>query len=182
MFTLRVVLIVLISAANSFAATNTKLLLHGNSKETGWGTAAWVILPNLGAGVTPTVVVAGVRYNSSAWWVETMAGALVVDHDARTLFDVRASYDRLAPVHFWSNVQVFPDDGQGYLYADSNVDISPNLKLGVESENQLFPGAPDDWSIGPRVVVPFDKLALIAAHQWHARGGRVTWLRAVINF
>lgn len=182
MFALRVALLVLLSASVSLATTNTKLLLHGASHDEGWGTAGWVILPNLGTGVTPTVAVAGVRYNATAWWFEAMTGALVIDHEARALLDVRVSYDALAPVHFWANSQVFPDNGQAYLYLDSNVDIAPSLKLGMESENQLFPGAPDDWSIGPRVVAPFGDFTLIAAHQWHSDGSRVIWLRAVINF
>lgn len=182
MFALRVALLVLLSASVSFATTNTKILLHGASKEQGWGTAGWVILPNLGNGTTPTIVVAGARYTTPKWWLETMTGALVIDHEARALLDVRASYDRLAPIHFWSNAQVFPDDGQGYLYVDSNVDISPSFKLGFESENQFFPDAIDDWSIGPRMVVPFDGLALIAAHQWHSDGSQLLWLRAVVNF
>ncbi len=174
---------VLASSARA-TTTNTKLLLHGASKEQGqgWGTAGWVILPNLGTPNSPTVVVAGPRFTAEGWWVEGMGGALVVDHEARALLDARAAYDRLAPIHFWSNVQLFPDNGQSYVYVDTNVDVTTSLKLGVESENQFYLDAPDDWSIGPRIVLPLGAMKLIATHQWHSQGGNVTWIRAAVDF
>jgi hypothetical protein len=163
------------------AATNTKLLLHGASEAPGWGTAGWLILPNLGQGSSPTVAVAGARYNASDWWVETMGGVLVEENNHRGLVDLRASYDNAAPVHLWSNVQLFPSDGQGYLYGDVNVDLTSFIRVGVESENSFFPGARDDWSIGPRFAIPFGDFAMIGAYQWHAKEN-VVWIRGVVDF
>lgn len=174
-----------VSPATAADLCNTKLLLHGTktvSDSSSFGFAGWFILPNPGSGTVVAVV--GPRYTAKSGWVEVMAGFVSKKQRGEFLFDLRASYDRFAPIHFWTNVEYFPQTHNGYLYLDVNYDIRSLGKIGLETENTFLSGGADNLSVGPRVVVPFTRqFSMIGAYQFHSHGNQnQAWARAVVNF
>ncbi len=164
---------------------NTKVLIHGtklSSDSSSFGLAGWFILPNPGNGVVVTI--AGPRYSAESGSIEVMFGVKSVKQVGEPFIDLRASYDACTPFHYWTNIEYFPKSGNWYLYLDANLDLGTLVKVGVESENTLNASAPDDLSIGPRIVIPFTKqFSMVGAYQFHSQGNPCqTWARAVVNF
>ncbi|MFH2097350.1 MAG: hypothetical protein ABII24_02305 [bacterium] len=170
--------------------TNTKLLLHATqpvTEESIWQTASWVIVPNF-TSPSKAVIVAGPRYQAKDWWVETNVGALIVEpgqvgqRERLTIFDLRASFDALDPIHFGVNMQQIPSKEYWYTYLEVNYRL-PFCLVGIETEND-HPLGQDNLSIGPRMVLPLAKgnMVLVGSYQFHDRGEDQVWFRTVINF
>jgi len=114
-----------------------------------------------------------------------MAGTFTKDQAGELAFDFRASYDGFDPIHLWTNVEYFPKTDSWYTYLDANYRIGKLGLIGIETENMHFPSKDDDWSAGPRVVLPLSegRLVLIGAYQFHnGKNSNQVWTRAVLNF
>jgi len=160
---------------------NSRLLIHGTKSITGpWSWAGWSVLPNYAADPSKVLVVTGPRYEGKNWWLETMAGFLIVDQEGKGLIDIRASYDVLDPFHFWGEIICFPKKKDPwYTYGEVNYKLPVVGLLGLETENSH-----PDYSWGPHLVIPLgDHLTLVGVYQFHPRSGETdqVWFRTVIN-
>lgn len=160
------------------ATFNSRLLIHGIKPIAGpWGWAGWSVFPNYAADPSKALLVTGPRYEGKGWWVETMAGVLIVDQEGKGLTDIRTSYDVLDPFHFWGEIIYFPKKmNPWFTYLEINYELSAVGLLGLETEN-----VPPDYSWGPHLVIPLgNHLTIVGVYQFHPDIDQV-WFRTVIN-
>lgn len=181
--------------AQAKASVHTKILFHSQKEiAKGWGTAGWLVMPDISSNGR-VLMVAGLRYNSpKAWWIEVMPGAVagkdaLGQMDKMWLVDIRFSPPALGK-HFthWTNVEWVDlpklSAGRYYLYyqLDANLPLSLG-KIGLETENTFKPGK-DSLSFGPHIILAVSKNMKIAtAYQWHRKfEGNQWWFRTVFDF
>ncbi len=178
--------------AGELTQYHTKIIVHSTKlistvgdtpvkSDSTWQLTSWVITPDVGHG--PIFMMAGLHYQRTNWWLEAITGPKIQNGEGEWTIDVRGSYDGFKPIHCWSNAEYYVNTHNWYWYADANLEIGTLGLLGVESENCLNRHATDDWSIGPRVVLPFhdNRFILIGAYQFHGGADQV-WARMLLNF
>ena len=191
-----VLISVLIGAAVPASAQSgmLKLGIHVDREvgaDGGVGVAAWGMVPQANKAPGKWLLVAGPRYKAAKWWVEFMAGAILVDDASVPLVDVRFNVDTWSAVNIWGNVElIIPRHGPRsvYLFLEANRKVADWLLIGVETENDLFVPAEDALSIGPHIVIPGERINLILAYQFHPskEGGQKAsdqiWARMIFKF
>ena len=168
------------------AQTESRMLIHGTRQITdSWGVAGWSVFPNIVSG-TANLSVIGSRYSWSTGWVELLSGQLMANGSSSNLVNMRA-FSKKLPIHFWGEVEYFPQDKTLYwfLQADRPVSIVGKFigKIGLETENVHQPGMISQLGIGPHVIVSLaNNLTMIIAHQWKADKSQFSRVYLVMDF
>ncbi len=188
-------------SAQAKDSAHTKILLHDHRDLVkGFGTAGWVILPDI-TNAGRALFIAGPRFTAKdstgqkdRWWLEVMGGVVVsqdIDNQTHStpLIDIRFSPLALGKrFTHWINFQwidVFRvRSGRWYLYYQLDANLPWQLgKVGIETENTFKPGQ-NSLSAGPHLIMAVGKYMKIAtAYQWHRKyEGNQWWFRTVIDF
>lgn len=170
----------------AFAQTyNFRLLLHG-TKEVGnsnLGLATWVVCPNVSSNPQKWFAVVGPRYNGDNFWIEVMGGFFTEKGVSTPLLDIRVNstheeFSRFVNLQ-WINPGKF---NSFYLFSDINYRLPWDIgSIGIETEDN-FGSSGTTLSMGPHLVMPFNKLTIVMAYQFHDPGSNQVWCRAIFNF
>lgn len=127
----------------------------------------------------------GPRYDGKGWNVEFMGGAVVKAGEAVALVDTRLELTPdlfTIPLYVWANLEWIAtgDSGTFFSYLQADYVLPKRVALvGVETEN-VVNADKTDLSVGPHLIIPIGKLALVGAYQFHEDDDQF-WVRLVLS-
>lgn len=157
---------------------------HARVDESRFGVAGWVVAPSLGDDASTWFGVVGPRYDGDGWNVELMAGALISGADPKAKIDLRAELtpELLGlPLYTWLSAE-WIEPSTGYFFLMFDYVLPGGIALvGVETEHTSGPDV-DVNSVGPQLVFPLGRLAMILAYQFHLGDEPdQLWLRMIVH-